>query len=141
MRKLGIVLSFLAALGLWPSVVMGQGTIVGPGNMILCPKVATIAVGTTGLTQVAAAITGASISLCGWHITNTASAGTFTISYGTGSNCGTGTTVIIPAQNVSNNAPATDHIDFAFFTTPVSQALCVNPSVATIAVVLYYNQF
>lgn len=141
MRKLGIILSLFAALSIWPTVAKAQGTIVGPGNMILCPNVATLTAGPTSITQIVALTSGQSISICGWHVTNTASAGTFSLSYGTGSNCGTGTTTIIPPQNVSNNSPATDHIDFAFFTIPAGNALCITPSVATVAGVVYFNKF
>ena len=118
-----------------------QGTIVGPGGLILCPQLATLAVGPSTITQIVAAVTGKAISICGWHITNTGATGTFSLSYGTGANCGTGTTAVVPPQNVTSTAPATDHIDYAFFTTPVSQALCITPSVATIAAVVYFNQF
>lgn len=141
MRKLGIILSLLAAIGLWPSVALTQGTIVGPGNLVLCPSIATLTAGPTTITQLVALSTGKSISICGWHVTNTGATGTFSLSYGTGSNCGTGTTTIVPAQNVTSTAPATDHIDYAFYTVPVSNALCITPSVATVAAVVYYNQF
>jgi len=134
----------LLALGLCLAVsssAQAQGPIVGPGQFVLCPKTVTLAVGPSAITQILAAQTGQAIFICGWHVTNTAAAGTFSLSYGTGSNCGTGTTTIIPAQNVTSTAPATDHIDYAFFNTPVSQALCITPSVATIAAVIYTNQF
>jgi hypothetical protein len=98
-------------------------------------------VGTTGLTQIIAAVAGQSISICGWHVTNTAATGTFAFSYGTGSNCGTGTVTPIPAQNVNSTAPSADHIDYVTITIPVGNALCVNFSVATIAGIVYYTQF
>ena len=48
---------------------------------------------------------------------------------------------LIPAQNVSSNAPSADHIDFASLQTGISQALCLNPSVNTISGLIYFNQF
>lgn len=141
MRKLGLALSFLAGLslnligwGLWP--VQAQ---VGPPNQIQCNAIGTMAVGPTSITQIVALSTGRTISICGWHVTNTGAAGAFTFSYGTGSNCATGTTVLIPAVNVTSSAPSADHIDYASLSLPQGQALCITPSVATISAVVFYT--
>ena len=134
----------LYALGLALSLSAGasaQPTIIGPSNAILCNKLATLAVGPVVITQIAAAVAGQVITICGWHITNTAATGTFALAYGTGSNCGTGTNTFVPAQNVTSTAPATDHIDYDIYSLPVATALCITPSVATIAGVVYYSQF
>jgi hypothetical protein len=104
-----------------------------------------MAVGPTSITQVIAAVSGQSIHLCGWHVTNTGATGTFSISQGSGSNCGTGTAVVITPQNVTSTAPSADHQQYAYTSlTPVSgvaQALCITPSVATIAATIFYAQF
>ena len=139
MKRLLFGIMALAAASISPA--LSQGTIVGPGNLIICTKIANMAVGPTAITQVIAAVTGQSIHICGWHITNTGATGTFAISYGTASNCGTGTTVIITTQNVTSTAPSADHPQYASFSLPVSNALCVTPSVATIAATIYYAQF
>src|SRR5258707_4228331 len=94
MRKFGLALSLLASLGLslwaWgPVPTHAQG--VGPTNQIVCNKVATLTAGPTTITQVIALVAGQSINLCGWHVTNTGATGNFSLSYGTGANCGTGT--------------------------------------------------
>src|SRR6266404_488274 len=95
MRKLGLVLSFLASLGFnlwaWSGMLHAQG--IGPTNQIICNKIAMLAAGPTSITQVIAAVAGQGVNLCGWHVTNTGATGNFSISYGTGTNCGTGTTV------------------------------------------------
>lgn len=137
MRK--ILTALLLALGLTAPAYPQSTT--GPVNQILCNQIGQLAAGGTGLTQVVAAVTGKSIFLCGWHITNTGATGTFSFSYGTGSNCGTGTTTIIPAQSVTSTAPSADHTDYASSQTPASQAFCINPSVNTIAGIIYYFQF
>ena len=144
MRKFGLALSFLASLGLslwaWaPVPTHAQG--VGPTNQIVCNKVATLTAGPVVITQVIAAVAGQSVNLCGWHVTNTGATGNFSLSYGTGSNCGTGTTVVIPAMNVTSTAPSADHAQLAYFTTPAANALCITPSVATISAVIFYAQF
>jgi hypothetical protein len=135
MRKLFLL--FLLALA--PSGAWAQGTIVGPGQQVLCPKPTTFT-GTAALAQVLAAVTNQSIFICGWHITNSAATGTFSFSTGTGSNCGTGTVTVLPTQSITSNAPATDHIDYAFIQLPQSQALCVNAT-ATVSGAIWTNQF
>ena len=142
---LGLAIAFGIRLMLGP--VQAQGPIVGPGNLVVCPGVPGSPVpvqgtftGTAALLQIVAGVAGKSIYICGWHITNTTSAGTFAFSYGTGTNCGTGTTTLVPALNVSNTAPSTDHIEYAFVQLPVGQALCQN-STATVSGLVYINQF
>ena len=131
------------ALSLLPSAsALSQGPIVGPGQPILCTKIVAIpAGGPTTITQQVAGVAGQSISVCGWHVTNTAATGTFAFSAGTGSNCGTGTINAFPAQNVNSTAPSADHIDYAVITLPAGNALCTTFSVATIAGIIYYTQF
>jgi|SRR5579871_3807262 len=142
MRKLGIVLSFIAALTLNLSVgAVPTFAQVGPPNQIVCNKVATLAVGPSSITQLVAAVSGQTIYVCGWHMTNTGAAGTFSFQTGTGSNCGTGTATVIPATNVTSSAPSADHIDWAAWSSPIGAALCVTPSVATISTVVFYAQF
>ena len=128
-------------LFLLPSLAFAQSGTVGPTNQIYCNKVATLATGSTGDQQVIAAVTGQLVFICGWHITNTGASGTFAFDYGTGSNCGTGKVAVIPAQNVTSNAPSADHTGTAYYNTIASQAFCVNPSVNTIAGVIFYAQF
>src|SRR6266567_5571577 len=134
MRKLGL---FLAILGLnlwaWSDSAHAQGAPVGPTNTILCNKIATLTAGPTTITQVVSAVAGQGISLCGWHVTNTAATGSFSVCYGTGANCGTGTTTIIPSMNVTSTAPSGDHTQYADFTAPLANAICITPSVATIS--------
>jgi hypothetical protein len=139
MKRLLLALGF--ALSIFGSGALAQPAILGPPNTVICNQIATLAVGPTTLTQLVGLVTGRSVFVCGWHVTNTGATGTFSLSYGTGSNCATGTVLVVPPQNVTSTAPATDHIDYASFQIPVSQALCITPSVATIAAVIYYSQF
>jgi len=116
-----------------------QPTALGPANAILCNQAAGLAAGPTTITQVLAAITGQRVNICGWSVTNSGAAGTFSLSYGTGSNCGTGTVALIPALSVGTTA-VTDHSGSAVLSTPLSQALCITPSVATISAVIWVSQ-
>ena len=137
---LAIIVGFVALL-LFVGAPKAQGPIVGPGQPILCVSAAPFAVGPTTLTTIVAGVAGKAINVCGWHITNTGTTGTFAFSTGTGVNCVTSPTQIVPPQNVTSTAPITDHIDYAFLTIPGGQSLCILPSVATIAAIVYYNQF
>src|SRR6266436_7151332 len=134
MKKL-ILLLLLA----FTSIAQAENT-VGPGAQILCNKVATLAVGSSTITQMVAAVAGQSIFICGWHVTNTAAGGTFSFQNGTGSNCGTGTATLIPATNVTSSAPSADHISLATLQVPVGNAFCITP-IATISAIVYYSQF
>lgn len=122
------------------AISLAQGPIVGPGQPILCTSVAALTPATSASTMISLSA-GKIVALCGWHVTNTASSGTFSISYGTGSACGTGNTVIIPTQSITSTAPSADHSPTAFFSTPAGQSVCLTPSATSIAAVIYYNQF
>lgn len=113
---------------------------IGPTNQVLCNKVANVAVGPTSATQVVAGVSGQSIFICGYQISNTAATGTFTLISGTGSTCTTPTTIITP-QNVTNTAPATYNVGVAQMQIAAGATLCVTPSVATIATTVWYSQF
>lgn len=137
MRKLFLLL----LLGLlWAPA---QAQTIGPPNAVLCNQIAVMAAGPTTVQQLVALTAGQRIYFCGWHTTNTAAAGTFTITAGTQTTnpCDTGTQTITPALNVTSSAPSSDHIDYATTQTAIGAQLCFTPSVATIATVLYYSKF
>lgn len=114
---------------------------IGPSNLIICNKIATLAVGPSSITQIIAGVAGQAIHICGWDASNTGATGTFSFQYGTGVNCASGTTTLIPALNITSTAPAVDRQQYATMDIPIANAVCVTPSVATIAVVLWYSQF
>jgi hypothetical protein len=124
----------------FPIPAPAQAPIVGPGQAVLCTSIANLTPATS-ISQVVPLSAGKTISICGWHVTNTATTGTFSISYGTGSVCATGNTVIASTQSVTSTAPDVDHQPTAFYSLPISAALCVTPSATSIAAVIYYNQF
>jgi hypothetical protein len=112
---------------------------VGPTNQVVCNKQA-LFTGTGSAAQVVAGVTGQSIFICGWHVTNTAASGSFQLLYGTGSTC-TSPTNITPVLSVSNTAPSADHITAAWFNTPAGATLCSNATVTTVIVMVFYAQF
>jgi hypothetical protein len=140
MRKLGLVLSLVAALGLCLPWAARAENSVGPTNLILCNKIATMAAGPLTITQLIAAVVGQTIILCGWEITNTGATGTFSFQSGTGVNCATNPATIVPPLNITNTAPSVDRQQYATIQLPLGSALCITPSVATIAAVIWYVQ-
>jgi len=137
MRKLLALLVLCYCLGFGPA--RAENT-VGPTNAVLCNKVANVAVGVATVTQVVAGIPGQSIFVCGYQITNTGAAGTFSLTFGTGATCTTPTTLITP-QNVTSTAPATYNVGVAQMQTAAGAFLCIIPSVATIATTVWFSQF
>jgi hypothetical protein len=134
----------LLSLGtlLWAGSALAQGQ-VGPPNMILCNKTASFS-GVSAVTKlVSGASTGKAVFICGWHVTNTAGTGTFTITYGTKTTneCDTANGSILPTTNVTSSAPSSDHIDYASVQTPLNTDLCVTPSAITLSGIVYYSQF
>ena len=135
MRKL------LLALGLALSLSAGaqaQPTVVGPGNAILCNKIAAVT-GTASLAQAIGLVTGQIINICGWQMTNTAASGSFNISYGTGAACVTTNTTITGTLSVGSTSVSAQSA-YATFTTPVSNMICVNAT-ATVTGVIWYSQY
>jgi len=113
---------------------------IGNPNSVLCNNSATFT-GTGAQAAVATAGTSQRLYFCGWHITNTAATGAFAISYGTGTNCGTGNVAITPTLSVTSTAPSADHIEYASISTPPAGELCVNATVTTVTGLLFYGAY
>lgn len=145
MKKLGLALSFLAALGL--SLLVGPAyaeNSVGPSNAILCNKVAQATIASATTTSLVAGVTGQSIFICGWHVTSIlGTTSTFQFEYGTQGGPCTTPTVITPAFNVTSAAPSGDHVTYATLNAPAGAQLCVVTGSGTTgdAVLIYYSQF
>ena len=120
------------------------GQVIGPPNQVQCNQFVGFATGSTGPTRLLSGVLGKNIFICGWHITNTGSSGTWALVSGTGTNCGSTTTTLIQPQSITSNAPASDHIDFAqlaITTTSTAIDMCVSPSVNTIAGGFWIGQY
>lgn len=139
MRKLGLVLSLLAVLGLALPWAVHADNSVGPTNQVICNKQGQLT-GTGASAQIVPSVAGQLIYICGWHITNTAATGTFQLSFGTGATCTTPTN-LTPVLAVSNTAPSADHITAAWASSIAGQTLCVNATVTTVSVLVFYSQF
>src|SRR6267154_6282448 len=103
---------------------------------ITCPNTSTFSV-TSTITQVIPLIALAKIRICSFDINpSTVTAGSTDIVYGTGANCGTGTTTLtgaytLPAAAVVDITPSTLGATSPL-TTPQSQAVCVRAVTSTV---------
>lgn len=138
MKKLGAAL-----LTLWlayAAPAFAENT-VGPTNQVICNKFAIQSASTAALVSIVPGVANQSIFICGWHVTNSAASGTFTLSQGTGTNCVTTNTVLTPAFNVSSTAPSTDHISYATIGLTQGNNLCIISSGITLQIEIWYSQF
>jgi hypothetical protein len=145
MRKLGLVLSILAALGLslpWVSFVYKAHAenVVGPPNNIFCNKVAPSAILSAGTAQLVAGVSGQIINICGYVLSG-AAAGTVQLEFGTGASCTT-PTVLSPVFTTASAADLQDHSNNAWASSAPGASLCaVVTGTSSVSIVAYYSQF
>lgn len=65
------------------------------------------------------------ITWCGWVVNAGAAAGTAQLTQGTGTNCGTGTSIITPAYSLGVNGVLVDHNAFGVFSLSNNSDLCL----------------
>lgn len=109
---------------------------------ITCDTTANYAASTTGLTQIVALNGTARIYVCSFIINVGATATNVGLSYGTGTNCASGTGVLIPPLTLPINGLVVYGRDTGnAIQTPVGNALCVSASAANPVVVsVQYSQ-
>jgi hypothetical protein len=118
------------------AAAMAQAT--GP---IYCNRSVLYTSASTGAQQVIAATNNQAIYFCGFTIVGGAT-GTTQLSYGTGTNCGTGNSPITPTYSVVSGTLIADApANFRGLLAPAGSAACINNSVASDAAwILYYAQ-
>lgn len=127
----GFLLALLALFG-----GNAEAQVTGP---IYCGAQATATVTTIGQVIAAPGTGSARTYICSWTV-SAAAASVVTFQYGTGTNCGTGTTTFGPSLNVAAAATIVEGADtFHGFVTPPGQAVCATGTTAAI-VTLYYIQ-
>lgn len=122
-RQAVIAIVALAALTC-ANTARGQSVGAAP---LVCNKTVQVSQGAVALTRIIAA-NGATISLCGFAYNTGAAAGSMQLSTGTGSNCGTGTVAITPAFALGINGVLVDHVEFAHFSAPPGNDVCLTTS-------------
>lgn len=142
MRKLPLLL--VGALVALASPTQAQ--VVG-GQQIVCNQTFQVSQGAVALTKIISGIAGRTISICGWAASAGAAAGTFSISYGTGTNCATGTVTVVPIMNLAINSTDNDHVPVANIAIPTVNASGVPIDVCLVttgtgptSILIYYFQ-
>ena len=116
----------IAASILWLALAAPALAQVGP-SPIYCNNAYSVSAlsGPVTQTRIVANSGNATISLCGWNISNTGGASvTVTFQGGTGTNCGTNTASANMAITVSNGAQNIDHDPVASRSMAQGQDLC-----------------
>jgi hypothetical protein len=133
----------IAFLALFAFSLPASAQVVGP-NGPQCNKVFQVSQAATGLTKIVSGIANQSISICGWSVNSGAATSTWQLEYGTGTNCGTGTTAITPVYSLAINGVQIDHIVQAFISlaggsTPTDLCL-VTTGTGPLQIMVYYSQ-
>lgn len=140
MRKLA--LSFIALIALCGTALAQTPPVFG------CNKIFQVNQGAVALTKILTGVAGQHFEICGYTISAGAAASTTSLSYGTGTNCGTGTTTLLPVINVAINSNVVDHTSVPHIAVPAVNASAVPIDVCLVttgagptSVILYYAQF
>lgn len=126
---------------LQPALTEGVAS-TGPRPFLFCDKSVAINTASSGQNQLVALLAGRSIYVCGLHWIST-SALSVNVTYGTGTNCGTGNTILEGAQAVAANGGLVIPVSpVPKWIVPAGQALCINLSAATqVSGSVTYGQF
>lgn len=115
----------------------GVGVLSSP---VVCDQSAVITVSAAATTQIVSLVASKKIRVCSFSIT-LSTAGTVQFVYGTGVDCGTGTTNLTGAMNVATNGSINFWGGGSLFNTINSNALCLSAVTGNASGVLSYAQF
>lgn len=136
------VLRILLALALWASPAVAQLLPQGPPGLAYCTQTFQVTQGAVALTKIISNVPGKTIYVCGWDFDNQSAAQTIQFEYGTGTNCGSGTTALTQVFTVPANSFYVDHIPYASMAVPQGNDVClVTTGTSTTAIILFYGQF
>lgn len=138
MRLITLFLFTLAMLGTAPA----KADPVFQSSTYACTHSAQYA-GTAGTSKLVSGTATQGIYVCGFAVTASV-ASTFQLEYGTGSNCGTGTTTITPAFSLPANGSLVDHQTYyaGIPAVPPGNDLCVViGGTGPAPDIVYYTQF
>lgn len=110
-----------------------------PAARAACQNTATVSVTAAATTQIVSAANQPTIHVCGFSVSMSA-AGTAQWVYGTGTNCGTGTTSLTPAVTLATGTPWTVWpSDGYVFVLPAGTSLCLAAVTGNVAGFVSWN--
>ena len=146
MRILRILACVLAAAFLLipgrPQAAQGYGP-VAPNQMFACTNSVIYDASTSGATLLVTGTATQTIYVCGYVFWSSGTANVDLV-YGTGATCGTGTTKITPAFQMTAQTGIVDHLPVytGLAAVPFSNNLCINSSAGVaVQAIVYYAQF
>lgn len=111
----------------------------GP-NPIYCNQRFQVSQGAVALTKIVTNVSGKQITYCGWALNAGAATGTAQLQFGSGTNCGTGTTALTPAISLGINGTYVDHPPIGGFSLSRGIDLClVTTGTGPMQVTVYYG--
>src|SRR5678816_4292771 len=122
MRRLALLLFLLPA-----GPALGQP--ISPYGQVTCDASASYSASTSGLTQLVALRADARIYVCGFILNVGATATNVGLSYGSGTNCATGTVALTPAFVMPVNGVLA-YTPVLGLIIPAGNALCISTSAA-----------
>lgn len=137
------ILAAVAALVLLPAILLSAPSRAQQVGSIYCSQNAQYDASTNGATRVftANATSGRSVYICGYVVNVGATATNVRFSYGTGTNCGTGTTSLTPlfvlpiAGKAEDDSPV-----WRGLTVPAGNDLCIFTSAGNaVQAIVYYT--
>lgn len=140
MRKLS---AFLMLFGVLSCLSPARADPVYQSSTVACVKSAIYDASTNGATRLVTGNATQQIYVCGFSILAGGTANVDLV-YGTGGTCGTGTTKVTPAWQLTAQAGIVDHQTYYAGLPPVpaSNDLCINSSAGTaVQAIVYYSQF
>lgn len=112
----------------------GDGIVAGirPTPLIACVNSATFSVTAGSTTRIAHGLAGTSLKLCGITAGSTTAASSFGLVYGTGTNCGTGTTSLVGSLPLNTSSITMGGGLGVILSVPLNQDLCVSAVTGTV---------
>jgi hypothetical protein len=141
MRKLIFISTML--FGLIACFAPARADPVYQSSTVACVKSAIYDASTNGSTKLVGGNATQQIYVCGFSIMGSGTVNV-DLTHGTGGTCGTGTTKVTPAWQLTAQAGIVDHQTYyaGLPPVPVSNDLCINASAGVaVQAIVYYSQF
>lgn len=138
MLKLAAALFILLGL---TGAASAQAVAVG-GPSIACNQSFQVSQAAVALTKIVSSVANKQIAICGWSFNAGAAAATAQLQFGSGTNCGTGTTSLTPAISLGINGIWVDRQAVAWTSLARGIDLClVTTGTGPAQVTVYYGIF